>query len=567
MAMNAMTMGALGGGLKALGPARLGAMAAVALGTLGLLALLVLRGGSEPMALLYGDLDLRDSAQVVEQLSRHHVPYRIAGGGAEILVPSAQVPEARLLLAKDGLPTGGSIGYEIFDRGDGFAATEFQQKVNETRALEGELSRTIRAVHGVHAVRVHLVLPKREPFAREQQDAQASVLLTMTGAARLDREGVQAILNLIASAVPGLRPKNIAIVDSRGDLLARAGDASGPAAAALSGDEVRGATELRLSHAVEEMLERTLGPGHVRAEASVRMNFDRVSETQERYDPDGQVPRSTQTVTTSSKTAEAAATVSAQNNLPNADAGAPGGGAGTQESRQEETTNFEIGKTVRTLIREQPQIDRITLAVMVDGTDAVGPDGKTSWQPRSGEDLARIEKLVKSAVGYDEKRGDHVEVVSMRFAGGEAPAEPVASGWLPVQMEKPDLMHLAQTALFGVIAVLALLLVLRPMVLRITSFAPGGLLEAGGAPGGTLGGGTPAAGMLSAGGARALPSPGSPALAHEEQALLEDQTMVNIAQIEGQMRASSLRQIANIVEKHPEETISIMRGWLAQESK
>ena len=145
--------------------------------------------------------------------TRQHIPYRIGGQGSQILVPADQVAAARVLLAKEGLPSGGSIGYEIFDRGDGLAATEFQQKINETRALEGELARTIRAISGVRAARVHLVLPRREPFAREQQDAQASVMLTMAGAARLDREGVQAILNLVAAAVPGLRPQNIAIVD------------------------------------------------------------------------------------------------------------------------------------------------------------------------------------------------------------------------------------------------------------------------------------------------------------------------------------------------------------------
>jgi flagellar M-ring protein FliF len=547
-------MNALLEGLKALGPARLAAMAAVGLGMMGLLALMVLRSGSEQMALLYGELDLRDSAQVVEQLARRHVPYRIAAGGSQILVPADQVPEARLLLAKEGLPAGGSVGYEIFDHSDGLAATEFQEKINETRALEGELSRTIRAVHGVRAVRVHLVMPRREPFARERQDAQASVLLTMAGAARLDREGVQAILNLIAAAVPGLRPQNIAIVDSRGDLLARAGEPVGPAAAAQSSEEIRRATELRLARAVEEMLERSLGPGRVRAEAAVRMSFDRVNETQEHYDPDGQVPRSTQSVTSNSKSTEAASTVSAQNNLPNADAG-NSGATGTQESRQEETTNFEISRTVRTLIREQPQIDRVSLAVMVDGTDADGADGKRAWQPRSEEELARIATLVKSAIGYDDKRGDHVEVVSMRFADSELAAEPGNTGWLAFRLDKSDLLHLAQTALFGVIGVLALLLVLRPMVLRITSVAPGSMLA------------TPDGSMIATTAARALAGPGSPPLLPNGQpALLEDESMVNIAQIEGQMRASSLRRITDLVDKHPEETLSILRGWMMQEA-
>jgi flagellar M-ring protein FliF len=177
-------MKALVEGLRALGAARLAAMGAVALGMLGMLALMVMRGGTEQMALLYGDLDLRDSGQVVEQLTRRHIPYRLAANGSQILVPADQVPEARVALAKEGLPSGGSIGYEIFDRGDSLAATEFQQKINETRAMEGEIARTIRVMQGIRAVRVHLVLPRREPFAREQQDAQASVMLTMAGAAR-----------------------------------------------------------------------------------------------------------------------------------------------------------------------------------------------------------------------------------------------------------------------------------------------------------------------------------------------------------------------------------------------
>jgi flagellar M-ring protein FliF len=545
-------MKALLEGLRALGPARLAAMGAVALGMLGMLALMVLRGGTEPMALLYGDLDLRDSSQVVDQLARQHIPYRIAANGSQVLVPAEQVAEARLALAREGLPAGGSVGYEIFDRSDGLAATEFQQKINETRALEGEIARTIRVIHGIRAARVHLVLPRREPFARERQDAQASVMLTMAGAGRLDGESIQAILNLVAAAVPGLRPQNIALVDSSGSLLARAGEPVGPAAAALTTEEMRRNTEQRLAHAVEEMLEHSLGAGHVRAEAAVRMSFDRLNETQERYDPDGQVTRSTQTVNSNSKSTEPNGTVTVQNNLPNADAGREA--AGAQEARQEETTNYEISKTVRTLIREQPQIDRITLAVLVDGTTAAGTDGKPAWQPRSAEELDRITSLVKSAIGYDEKRGDHVEVASMRFTSEEA-ASPADNGLLGMQFDKADFLHLAQTALFGAVGVLALLLVLRPMVLRITSVTPA--LEGGGAAlaalGSPVGAGLPALAAQSVVAGTALP-------------MLEDESMVNIAQIEGQMRASSLRRIGELVDKHPEETLAIVRGWLVQEN-
>jgi flagellar M-ring protein FliF len=560
-------MKALLDGLRALGAARLAAMGAVTVGLLALLAFMVMRAGSnDQMALLYGDLDPRDAGQIVDQLNRRHVPYRLGAGGAQILIPADQVPESRMLLARDGLPSGGSIGYELFDRGDGYLFSAFQQKISETRAMEGELARTIRSIRGIRAARVHLVLPHREPFAREQQDAQASVLLTMVGAQRLDKEGVQAILNLVAAAVPGLRAHNIAVVDARGDLLARAGEPVSQFTAAATADEVRRATEMRLSRAVEEMLEKTLGQGRVRAEASVQMDFDKVNETKELYDPDGSVTRSTQTVNTTSKSTEANQAVTAQNNLPNADAATQGGGS--QEGRQEETTNFEIGKTVRTLIREQPKIDKISLAVMIDGTEQPGADGKLAWQPRSAEDLERITGLVKSAIGFDEKRGDQVNVASMRFVTDE-PAALDSGGLLGLHLDKPDFMRLAQTGLFGVIGLLALLLVLRPMVSRLTALVPAGLALVDGASGpmlvqgGSYAGGIPGIGPPTGMAAIAGPGHSSAALT---TAQLEDEAMISLSQIEGQMRASSLRKLTDIVGKHPDATLTIMRGWMAAEN-
>ena len=553
-------------GLKALGALRLAAMGAVGLGLLAMLALIVIRAGSnDQMALLYGDLDPRDASQIVEQLSRRHIPYRLGAGGGQILVPADQVPEARMILAKDGLPSGGSIGYELFDRGDGYLFSAFQQKISETRAMEGEISRTIRSIRGVRQARVHLVLPRREPFAREQQEAQASVLLTMTGAQRLDKEGVQAILNLVAAAVPGLRPRNIAVIDSRGDLLARAGEPVSQLTQAATAEEVRRTTELRLARAVEEMLERTLGSGRVRAEASVQMNYERVNEVKEQFDPDGQVTRSTQSVNSTSKSTEANGAVTAQNNLPNAESANQNNGS--QEGRQEETTNYEIGKTVRTVIREQPRIERISLAVMVDG--AVQPDagGKPVWQVRTPDELERITTLVKSAMGFDEKRGDHVDVVSMRFVTDDI-LLPEPSGFLGVRLEKPDLMRLAQTALLGIIGLLALLLVLRPMVMRLTALAPGGLIltDGTGAAGAllTAAGGIPA--IAGPNGMAALPAPGRNGGDNTAGAQTEDEVMVTMAQMDGQMRASSLRKLADIVNKHPDETLTIMRGWMAQEN-
>ncbi len=535
-------------GLKVLGPARLGALAAVGLGTLALLALLVLSSGGEKMSLLYADLALRNSGQMTQALGHAHIRYRLADGGSEILVPDDQVPAARVLLARQGLPSGGTVGYGIFDHADMLGMTPFQERIDETRALEGELARTIEAIQGVRGARVHLVLPRRAPFAREARPAQASVLLTMQGAAVLDRDGVQAILNLIAAAVPGLKPQNIAIVDSRGELLARAGAPVGAAGLALSDEGIRRATELRLARAVERMLARSLGPDHVRAEAAVQMDFDQVHETAETYDPNGQVALSEQSITDKRQSTEAAPTVSVQNNLPNAPAAKAG--RGRSETRRQDTTNYEISKTVRTLIHQQPRITRISLAVMVDAARVHTP-----------ADLARITDLVKTAIGFDAKRGDTVQVVAMPFAGSAATPAPLpARGWLALPLDKADIIGLAESGIAGLIGLLALLAVLRPMVLRLTALAP-----AGAGPGLPL---LADGGAMEAAGPPALPgaAPPAPPGAAGNVPLLEDESMVSMAQIEGQIRASSIRRISEMADQHPEETLSILRGWMAQEA-
>ncbi|HLB99110.1 MAG TPA: flagellar M-ring protein FliF C-terminal domain-containing protein, partial [Acetobacteraceae bacterium] len=229
--------------------------------------------------------------------------------------------------------------------------------------------------------------------------------------------------------------------------------------------------------------------------------------------------------------------------------------SGTQEDRQEETTNYEISKTVRTLIQDQPQIDHISLAVMVDGTTTVAPDGKSTWQPRSAEDLARITTLVKSAIGFDAKRGDQVDVESMRFIS-EAPELAAMPAGSFAGLDTASLVRLAETGLIGLIGLLALLLVLRPMVLRLTTLTPD---RGGGDLGLMLPGASPGGASVSA--EMAMSGPANVAAI----GLLEDESMVSIAQIEGQLRASSIRRISDLADKHPNETLSILRGWMAQE--
>jgi len=546
-------MGGVIAQLRAFGPARLAALAGAAFGVLALLAWLVLRAAEPPMALLYGELDARDAGAVVAALERQRVAHRIAGGGTQVLVPEAEVARLRLLLAREGLPAGGSVGYEIFDRGESLTTTPFQQDVNRLRALEGELSRTIRGLTGVRAARVHLVLPRREPFSRERGEAQASVVLSMQGAGRLDRDGVQAVLHLVSAAVPGLRPQNVSIVDSRGELLARGGQALSGPAAAQSAEELRRAQELRLARAVEDLLERTLGPGRVRAEASVELDHDRVQTVEERFDPENQVPRSTQSTNESSRNSEPG-NVSVANQLPGADAA--GSGARTEQSRQEETTNFEIGRTTRNVTRDQPALRRLSLAVLVDGVWEAGSPPR--WRERTPEEMQRITALARSAIGFDERRGDRVEVVSLRFAE-PPPADAAPEGFVILgQAVPPALMgRVVESAILGLVALAAILLLGRPLVGRIgIALAPPPALAAAAARPGD------AALAGPAGAAQIAGTPGAPAL---PGATLDPETgehMVRMANVDGQMRASALQALAALVDRNPDQSAAVLRRWL-----
>ncbi len=552
--------------LSALGPRRLAAIGAVGLLVLALVGTLAWRGASPPMAPLFLELEPRDAAAVVAALDRARIPHRLGAGGSQILVPAEDVARVRLLLAREGLPAGGGVGWEIFDRGDALTTTPFQQDVNRLRALEGELARTIRGLSGVRAARVHLVLPRREAFSRERGEAQASVVLAMQGAGRLDRDAVQAVLHLVATAVPGLKPANISIVDSRGELLARGGQAVSGAAAAATQEELRRAQELRIGRAVEELLERTLGPGRVRAEATVEMDFDRVETREERFDPDNQVARSTQSATESSRTSDSGQPTSVATNLPGSEPAGAAGGVGSQESRQEETTNFEIGRTTRATLRDHPVVRRISIAVLVDGIAEQQQDGPPRVRERTAEELARIAALVRAAAGLDERRGDRVEVVSMRFAAADDGRGTDAGGFLGLELPPGTVARLAESALLAFVALLAILLLGRPMVGRITASLAPPALAAAGAPAGALAGSDALAGLPGAAGQAALPG----AAAQSEGAAPglaapEEEDMVQLAHVQGQMRASSLQSLARIVQANPDETLTVLRRWLSPE--
>lgn len=503
------------------------------------------------MALLYGDLELDDSSQIISKLESLGVPYEVAGGGSQIYVPSDRVTRLRMEAAEAGLPSGGTVGYEIFDRSNGVGSSSFVQNVNRLRALEGELSRSIGTISQVKSARVHLVLPRRQLFSQTPQKPTASIAVQLMGGAELRRGEVAAIQYLVSAAVPGLTPDNVAIVDNRGRLLARGGlEGDNSSQAATSSEEMRQAYEQRIGRDIEALLERSLGPGTVRTRVSAELNFDRITTNEEIFDPDSQVVRSTQTVaeTSDSKDGESGGKqVSVADELPelqpSTDDNSSTKKSSTSANRTEETVNYEISKVIKTHVRESGIVKRLSVAVLVDGTyGEPAADGTRQYQPRSKEDLDRVGALVRSAIGFDEKRGDSLEIVNMKFAAlDNSGQEEVTSPLL--DLDKNDIFRFGEVIILLVIAVLAILFVVRPLLTRLLDAIPKAV--------------PPDPQMQLAGGAvDALPEP-----ADQE----DPSAMINIDQIEGKVKESSLRKVGEIIEKHPEESVSILRNWMFNE--
>jgi flagellar M-ring protein FliF len=550
--------------LRNLGLVRLGMLVAVAALSVGFFGFITQRISSPNYGLLFSGLDAKDSGELVQKLDAMNVPYQVKTDGSAIMVPSDQVARLRMVLATDGLPHGGSVGYEIFDKTDTFGTSSFVENVNNVRALEGELARTISSINLVQSARVHLVLPRREVFARDRQPPSGSIVLKLRSAERLTPQQVAAIQHLVASAVPGLTPNRVSIVDTDGNLLARGGgDDAAPAGG--NAEELRVNYENRLGRKLEELLDRSVGPGKSRVDVHVDMDFDRITTNSESFDPNGQVVRSTQTVAESNDSTEpggGAQPVSVANNVPNAGgAGAPPSAANagrTRGSRNEETVNYEITKTVRNQVRETGQVLRQTVAVVVDGNYTAAPDGTKKYEQRSADEMKQLTALVRSAIGYDEKRGDSVDVVNLRFATVDEPPVAAVSGFMG--FEKSDLMHMGETLILAVIAVLVILLVIRPMLNRLLDSATAVAAGPGGRPMGRL---------LGPPGTPALPAPGGVVTGPGGQQLQvnEHGEVIDMGQVERSVAASSGRKVGEIVEKHPEEALAIVRSWMYQDGR
>jgi len=535
--------------LQRFGIGRLTVVLGVAAGVAAVLVAVMLRIGQAPDALLYSNLDLREASEVTTALDGANIKYSSKGDGSTIFVSRDQVGEARMLVAGKGLVTSGSVGYEIFDNQSVLGQTEFQQSINEKRALEGELSRTIMSMRGINSARVMIALPRRELFQSDAADPTASIVVGVTGG-QLSGAQVQAIRNVVASSVPNLKPEKVTLTDTSNRTLAAGSDSESFSAA--SAQDAQETTESRLQARIKDIVEGVVGVGGARVQVTADIDHSRSTTQELRYDPDGQVVRSTSTNGTESSdtTPQSDGGATATNNIPGGAAPAAST-AGSRDTANTETTNYEISNTTTTTVKEAGEIKRLAVSVAVDGKWTPGANGAApTYAARTPAEIEQIKALVAAAVGIDATRGDKIEVLNARFnrdlavVGGEEAKSSL------FDFTKNDLMRGVELLVLLITGVLLIFFVLRPLLKTATG--GGGPMQLAGATGG--GSVTSLQTTTVAGGGGSMQQLSGPPSEMEQR--------LDIARIEGQVKASSVKKVADFVDKHPDESTSILRSWV-----
>ncbi len=433
---------------------------------------------------LYSGLNEQDAADVVAALEDGRMNYKLSDGGQAILVPGDKVYDYRLKMAGKGLPRGGGVGFEIFDK-TSLGTTDFVQKLNYQRALQGELARTIRSFDQVQEARVHIASPKKSVFIENERPPSASISVRLRGREKLAQHEIRAVVNLVAGAVAGLTTENITMVDTTGRLLYRkTGDDESMISATQLEYQLK--TENKMERKIESMLEEVVGVGRVMAKVSTEIDFTRIQYTEENFDPEGQVVRSEQrSVEQEPRDGEQPSGIPGVKGAL-ATFSESGGGAATSSTfrRDNLTRNYEISKITRQVQQPTGSIKRLSVAVMVDGTydREVGEEGATTqtYKERTPEEMQFFTKLVKNAIGYNEERLDQVEVVNMAFAvAPEIIEEPKVTDRLLGLAER----HFSITSLIYLVILVGFLFVILPRILNLLMSGPMPVRMATGRPG------------------------------------------------------------------------------------
>lgn len=481
---------------------------------------------------LYNNLSPEDSGAVIQKLKEKRIAYKV--DGAAISVPMDKVYEMRMELAGEGLPQGGGIGFEIFDKSS-FGVTDFVQKVNYKRALQGELARTISQIKEVETARVHLAIPDKGVFLDEQKKAKASVIVKLKPGKALSSGQVNSIVHLVANSYENMRPEDVTVVDTSGKMWTKGSEEDSPLRLTATQLEYKRGLEKDLETRIQTMLEKAVGANKVVARVSVDVDNKQVERTEETFDPDSQVIRSEQR--SKEKTIGGSSTAGVPGVMSNLPGGVQPGNVVTtpaQTQKQDEVVNYEINKVISHVVEPQGSIKRVSVAVLVDGVyeAAKGADGKEvkKYIPRSDADIMKFTDMVKNTVGYSDKRGDVITVVSTAFEGDTADAGAQADQASFISRVTENQPYLVPTLIrYGtilVVLILVFIFIVRPIIARIMQERS--------------------------------------ALQAIEQALPEGYGARELPEASTKEERDQIEQLRAIVKKDPQQVASIIKSWIKE---
>ncbi|MGY6704330.1 flagellar basal-body MS-ring/collar protein FliF [Roseinatronobacter sp.] len=545
--------------LLALGRNRLLALGATGIGLVLALFFGLAAVMKPTFAPLYSDLSLAGASRVVAALEQDGFNVQLGGGGAVVLVPQEDVARARMALAQQGLPDEGAPGWEIFDNSSGLGMNSFMQQVSRLRALEGELARSIQTIDGIDAARVHLVLPEREAFSRNRPDPSASVIVRGRATQTIGRSQALAIRALVASAVPNLSPNRVTVLTASGQTILSE-DGTGEVSIGATGT----AMQEQMARNITEILSARVGAGNARVQVNVELSNERQVIRSQSFDPEQQVVRSTETrEETREDRSSTGDDIGVANNLPAELADAGLGPQSTNNSaRTDEIINYEIGSTQSETVREPGEVMRLSVAVLVNGIYEVADNGSVTYSERPEEELARLEQLVRAAIGFDAARGDTVSVDSLRFIDYSLDVG-APLGMSVMQVIAANLMTILRSIFALAVVAVFLIFGLTPLMRRIWPEQ--------GVP--ALGAGVGQGALAQAGSAIGTPALSGPAGAAARQDVSvfypeqvdQHSEYMTLASVSDGVRSGRIKALGQLVEQEPDESLRAIQSWLAEE--